>query len=74
MGKAVRKQFYLQLEQSKILAEVARENNLPEAEIIRRALEEYLLKQFAMPQVEPLASLAGIGGSGKKRGEKEHGR
>lgn len=69
MAKAVRKQFYLRPELSKLMAEVAKAKNLPEAEIMRQALEEYLLKQFPLPSSEPLASLAGLGASGRKTGE-----
>jgi hypothetical protein len=68
LGKAVRKQFYLRPEISRVLAEMAREQNLPEAEIIRRALEEYMLKQFYLPVEEPISRLAGLGQSGRKRG------
>ncbi|WP_227763019.1 hypothetical protein [Zhaonella formicivorans] len=69
MAKAVRKQFYLRPEQSRLLAEIAQKNDLSEAEVIRRALEEYMLRQFSMPAGEPIASLAGIAASGRKRGE-----
>jgi len=68
LGKAVRKQFYLSPELNKILAELAQSQNLSEAEIIRRALEEYMLKQFCIPSEEPIAKLAGIGQSGRRRG------
>ena len=68
MGKAVRKQFYLRQELNKVLAETAQEQKLPEAEIIRRALEEYMLKQFYLPPEEPISALAGIGQSGRRRG------
>lgn len=66
MAKAVRKQFYLRPELSRLMAEVAKAKNLPEAEIMRQALEEYILKQYPLPENEPLASLAGLGSSGRR--------
>lgn len=68
MAKAVRKQFYLSPELNKVLAEMAHVQNLSEAEIIRRALEDYMLKQYHIPPEEPIAQLAGIAQSGRKRG------
>ena len=68
MGKAVRKQFYLSPELNKVLADTARQQNLPEAEIVRRALEEYMLKQFSIPPEEPIAALTGIAQGGRKKG------
>lgn len=71
MAKAVRKQFYLRPELNKLLAEIAREQNLSEAEVVRRALEEYMLKQFSLPPQEAISALAGIGQSGRKRGKND---
>lgn len=45
--------------------EVSRREKMSEAEIIRRALEEYLLRQFPLPPAEPLSALAGIGAGGR---------
>lgn len=66
MAKTIRKQFYLSQDVNGLLAEFAEEKNIPEAEVIRRALIEYLLKQYPLPEKDPLAKLAGIGASGRK--------
>lgn len=59
----IRKQFYLDQWQHEKLAELASKSGVSEAEIIRSALDAYLLALEQLPQDHPLSSLAGIGSS-----------
>lgn len=59
----VRKQVYLDLWQDEQLAEWSAKTGASEAEIIRQALDAYLLALAELPDEHPLSSLAGIGSS-----------
>lgn len=59
----VRKQFYLTPWQQRRLSELAARSGISEAEIIRNALDAYLLSLDRLPSDHPLSSLAGIGSS-----------
>lgn len=69
----IRKQFYLNPWQEKKLAEVAEKSGISEAEIIRNALDAYLLALDQLPNDHPLSSLAGMGCSAERgTGARDH--
>jgi hypothetical protein len=70
--RTVRKQFYLPLDLNDLLIEEANQQNIAEAEVLRRALADYFLNKYQIPIEEPFAMLAGIGISKKKRREWEN--
>jgi len=73
--KKVRKQIYLTVAQQERLGALARKGGLAEAEIIRNALDAYLLALDALPAEHPLAELAGMGASKEAgSGASEHDR
>ena len=59
----IRKQIYLQPWQDQRLAELSARSGLSEAEIIRAALDAYVLALDELPADHPFSSLAGIGAS-----------
>jgi hypothetical protein len=61
----IRKQIYLDQWQETRLAELATNTGVSEAEIIRHALDSYLLALEELPSDHPLSLLAGIGSSKK---------
>lgn len=61
--KRIRKQIYLDRWQEERLAELARKSSISEAEIVRKALEEYFLVLDQLPAEHPLSHLAGMGRS-----------
>jgi len=61
----VRKQVYLNHWQEERLSELAEKRGVSEAEIIRHALDSYLLALNELPKNHPLTSLAGMGSSGE---------
>lgn len=69
----VRKQVYLEQWQEERLAELSAKCGVSEAEIIRNALDAYLLALDELPSDHPLSCLAGSGASGKSdTGASEH--
>ncbi len=68
----VRKQIYIERWQQEALATVAKKEGKPEAQLIREALEEYLVKKAELPEDHPLSGLAGIGASGSTDGAERH--
>lgn len=67
----VRKQIYITPEQNKLVYKLSVREKVAEAEIIRRAIEEYLRKQIPMPE-NPLTEIVALGRSGNKSGSVEH--
>lgn len=63
--KKIRKQIYLDPWQESGLAELARRAAVPEAEIVRKAIDAYLIAVDELPEDHPLSLLAGIGASEK---------
>lgn len=61
--RKVRKQVYLNPWQDEQLARLASKSGLSEAEIIRNALDAYLIALGRLPSDHPLSSLAAIGAS-----------
>jgi hypothetical protein len=59
----IRKQIYLTHWQDQRLAELAKKTSTSEAEIIRHALDAYLLALNELPPNHPLTFLAGMGSS-----------
>lgn len=63
--KKIRKQIYLDPWQEKKLVELATRAELSEAEIVRKAIDAYLLAVDELPADHPFSQLAGMGASGK---------
>ena len=61
--RKIRKQIYLNPWQEDRLVELARKANASEAEIIRKAIDAYLLAVEELPHEHPLSGLAGLGAS-----------
>ena len=59
----IRKQLYLEPWQQERLSRLAKESGISEAEIIRNALDAYLLALDRLPSDHPLSELAGMGSS-----------
>lgn len=59
MGKMIRKQVYLAPEQIKLLKLLARKANVTEAEVVRRAIEDYARKEKVIDD-DPLLELIGM--------------
>ena len=59
----IRKQIYLKRWQEERLSELAANSGVSEAEIIRHALDAYLLALDELPGDHPLSLLAGLGSS-----------
>ncbi|MHB2019219.1 MAG: ribbon-helix-helix domain-containing protein [Candidatus Xenobia bacterium] len=72
--KMVRKQIYLTQWQEDRLLELARKAGRPEAEVIRRALDAYLLALDELPADHPLSGLAAIGSGAEGPGAAQHDR
>lgn len=71
----VRKQIYLTTWQDQRLSELAEQTNTSEAEILRHALDAYLLALDELPPNHPLTSLAGMGsGNTSSSGASDHDR
>lgn len=68
----VRTQIYLTEEQHQILINLSRRNNTPLAEMIRRAVDEYLGKMSAMEGLNPLNNIIALGKSGISKGSVKH--
>lgn len=68
----VRKQIYIDHWQDARLAQLAEETGSSEAEIIRHALDGYLLALDELPSNHPLTSLAGLGSSSGGSGASDH--
>lgn len=63
--KKIRKQIYLDPWQETRLAELARSVDLPEAEVVRKAIDAYLLAVDELPADHPFSQLVGMGASRK---------
>ena len=61
--KKIRKQIYLDPWQDSRLAELARRADVSEAEIVRKAIDAYLVAVDELPVGHPLSMLVGIGAS-----------
>ncbi|HEY9792506.1 MAG TPA: CopG family transcriptional regulator [Candidatus Obscuribacterales bacterium] len=61
----VRKQIYIEEWQDARLAELSAKSGMSEAEVIRQALDAYLLALDELPSQHPLSFLAAIGSSDK---------
>jgi hypothetical protein len=59
----IRKQIYIDVWQDQRLAELSSKTGLSEAEIIRQALDAYLLALDELPPDHPLSSIVGMGAS-----------
>jgi len=59
----IRKQIYLTRRQNDKLAELSAKTGASEAEIIRSALDAYLLALEVLPKGHPLSELVGMGAS-----------
>ena len=63
--KRIRKQIYLDPWQEERLVDMARRARLSEAEIVRNAIDAYLLAVDELPSDHPFSVLAGMGASRK---------
>ncbi|WP_106496306.1 CopG family transcriptional regulator [Lentibacillus sp. Marseille-P4043] len=69
--RKVRKQVYLEPEQNKRVKQLSALNGKTEAEIIREAIDNYLVNNRAN-QKDPLFELVGLVKNGAKNGSVEH--
>lgn len=60
----IRKQTYILPEQDRMLKALARMKQVTEAELIREALEQFLRREEANAENNPLLKIVGIGGDG----------
>ena len=67
--RMVRKQTYISAEQDRQLKALARQEETTEAEIIRRALEQYIRAEKAKNMKNPLLGLIGISGHAEGPGD-----
>jgi len=71
MEKMIRKQVYLAPEQQKLLKRLARKANVTEAEVVRRAIEDYARKEKVIDD-DPLLELIGMVKGGPPDGSINH--
>ena len=71
MAKMTRTQIYITQEQHKVIANLAKTFSTTSSNVIRDALEKYLIKTSAQTS-DPLADIVGIGKSGLTHGSANH--
>jgi len=68
-----RKQIYLDEEMAERIERISKNNNISQAELIRRSIEFYLReKDFSDKTKDPILSLIGIVDKDIKHGSEEH--
>lgn len=68
----VRTQIYLTEEQHQMLSDLSYRKKTPVAEMIRRAVDEYLDKLSSEGALNPLTNIIALGESGSSRGSVKH--
>lgn len=68
----VRTQIYLTEEQHQMLSDLSYRKKTPVAEMIRRAVDEYLDKLSSEGVLNPLTNIIALGESGSSRGSVKH--
>lgn len=70
--KMIRKQIYLQEQHNVSLRKLAKQYHTTEAEIIRRAIEDYAAKENVAHRIDPMLELVGMVSEGPADGSVNH--